>query len=113
MRLRPALLVFAAAAVLALASSAIPGKAAVNYPDIDGCTTGCTVAAAGWPFPYLTDYPGLSPAGSASLMGAVNGGDHVLWTALVATWLAWAALLGAVARISRRRRKTLHKRRRH
>jgi hypothetical protein len=42
-----------AATALAQGSTAIRGHATVNYPDIDGCTAGCTVAAAGWPFPYV------------------------------------------------------------
>jgi hypothetical protein len=103
MRKRTALLVVIAATVLALASSAISGHATVNYPDVERCTAGCTVAAAGWPFPYLADYPGLSPAGSASLKQAVLGSDHVLWTSLVATWFAWAALVALLAHALRRR----------
>jgi hypothetical protein len=111
MRKRSVLFVFLAATALALGSSAIRGHTTVNYQDIDGCMSGCTVAAAGWPFPYLADYPGLSPAGSASLAQAVTGSDHVLWTSLVASWLAWAALVGLLAWLLGRRR-TPQKRRR-
>jgi hypothetical protein len=111
MRKRSILLVLVAATVLALASSAIRGHATVNYQDVDGCTAGCTVAAAGWPFPYLADYPGLSPAGSVSLGEAIGGSDHILWTSLVASWLAWAAFVGALAWFLRRRRAPQKRRR--
>lgn len=111
MRKRSILFVLAAATALALASSAIPGRATVNYPDIDGCAAGCTVAAAGWPFPYLADYPGLSPAGKASLVEATTGSDHVLWTSFVASWLAWAALVGLLTWLVRRRRVPQKRRR--
>jgi hypothetical protein len=111
MRKRSLLLVLAAATILALASSAIRGTVTVNYADIDGCTAGCTVAAAGWPFPYLADYPGLSPTGKASLQESVVGSDHFLWTSFVATWLAWAALIGVLMWL-RGRRRVPQKRRR-
>jgi hypothetical protein len=111
MRKRSLLLVLVAATALTLGSSAIGRHATVNYPDIEGCSAGCTVAAAGWPFPYLVDYPGLSPAGTASLAQAITGSDHVLWTSFVATWLAWAGLLGLAAVLLRRRRAPQKRRR--
>jgi hypothetical protein len=104
MRKRSVVIVLFVATALALGSSAIAGRTTVNYSDIEGCAAGCTVAAAGWPFPYLADYPGLSPAGKASLGDAVGGSDHVLWTSFVATWLAWAGFIGALAWLVRRRR---------
>ena len=111
MRKRSILFVLIVATALTLASSALPGRATVNYQDIDGCTAGCTVAAAGWPFPYLADYPGLSPAGSASLSEAVLGSDHVLWTSFVATWLAWVTVIGLLAWLALRRRAPQKRRR--
>lgn len=111
MRKRSVLLVLAFATALALASSAIAGNATVNYHDIEVCAAGCTVAAAGWPFPYLVDYPGLSPAGSASLVEAFSGSDHVLWTSFVATWLAWAATAGLLAWLFGRKRPPPRRRR--
>ena len=114
MTVRTLLFVFVAATLLVLASSLVPGRALVNYPDIDGCDTGCTVAAAGWPFPYVADYPGLSPAGAASLGGAILGEDHLLWTALIADWGVWAVVAGLLAWLVRRRRaQRPRKRRRH
>ena len=113
MRPRTALLVAALATLLTLASSAVTGEVTVNYPDVDGCTAGCRVAAAGWPFPYLADYPGLSPGGKVSLSDAFFGQDHVLATSLAATWGAWAAFLAVFAYLKRRPRDAHRKRRRH
>ena len=104
-------LVFVVSTLLALASSAIHRHTTVNYRDVEGCSAGCTVAAAGWPFPYLADYPGLSPAGRASLMEAISGSDHVLWTSFVATWVAWTVAIGALAWLLRRRRAPQKRRR--
>jgi hypothetical protein len=112
MRKRSFLLATMAATALALASSAIAGHVTVNYPDIEGCAAGCTVAAAGWPFPYLADYPGLSPSGSASLRSALTGDDHVLWTSLVATWVSWALAVSALVYLARRRRDPHQRKRR-
>ena len=61
---------------LALASSAYAGQAQALHAEIMGCEHGCTVAAAGWPLPYLIDYPGISVVGSASLTGALTGEDQ-------------------------------------
>lgn len=41
--------------------------------EVMGCEHDCIVAAAGWSVPYLIAYPGISVAGSASLMGALTG----------------------------------------
>jgi hypothetical protein len=112
MRKRSVILVFVLSTFLALASSAVHRHTTVNYPDIEGCSAGCTVAAAGWPFPYLADYPGLSPAGRTSLVEAITGSDHVLWTSFVLTWLAWTVAIGALAYLLRRRSGP-QKRRRH
>jgi hypothetical protein len=113
MRTRSLLLVLVAATALTLATSALPGHVTVNYADIDGCTAGCRVAAAGWPFPYLADYPGLSPSGSTSLAEAFTGSDHVLWTSFVLSWFAWAAVLGLATWLLRRRGRAPHKHKRH
>ena len=111
MRKRTVLLTLVAATILVLATSAISSRATVNYPDVDGCAAGCTVAAAGWPFPYLVDYPGISPAGSVSLTEAAFGSDHVLWTSFVASWLAWAVPVVLLVWLLGRRRKPQKRRR--
>lgn len=79
------------AAVTTIVSSAVPGTVFARYPDIMGCEQSCSVVAGGWPFPYLVDYPGISPAGSVSLfMLDVD----VIWPgALAATFLCWLALI--------------------
>ena len=111
MRKRYLLFVLLVSTLLALASSAIRGHATVNYPDLETCAAGCTVAAAGWPFPYLADHPGLPSAGRTSLAEAITGSDHLLWPSFVATWVAWTVPIAALAWLSRRRR-TPQKRRR-
>jgi hypothetical protein len=112
MSLRAVLIVVSIAVVLTLASSAVPGEVTVNYSDVDGCTAGCRVVAAGWPFPYLADYPGLSPGGKVSLIDAFFGGDHVLATSLAASFGAWAAAVAALTFLVRRPRGPHKKRRR-
>lgn len=74
------------------------GRSRAIYSDIMGCEQGCDVAAAGWPLPYLIDYPGISVAGSADLLGALVGEDRfrplpfagaaLIWTAIVALGFA-------------------------
>jgi hypothetical protein len=98
------LLVPTLAAVATLASSAIPGMVSASYPDIMGCYESCQVVAGGWPFPYVVDYPGLSPVHSASLFGVVLGVDRLWAGSLAATLLFWFALFVTVAwTVSRRR----------
>jgi hypothetical protein len=111
MRKRLLVIVLVLATLATLASSAKRGHATVNYPDVEACSAGCTVAAAGWPFPYLADYPGQSPAGRTSLAEAITGNDHVLWTSFVLTWLAWTVAVGAMAFLLRPRRAPQKRRR--
>jgi hypothetical protein len=86
-----------------LATSAVRQQATARYADIDACVGGCSVAAGGWPLPWLLDYPGPSPGNSVSLTGVVLGLDRwrpeafaidvVLWTLLTAIALAaWRRL---------------------
>ena len=82
-----------------LASSAVTQSTVARYGDIDACVTGCEVAAAGWPLPYIVDYPGLSPGNAASLSGAVLGVDRWRPEAValdLLLWTAFAALLAAL-----------------
>jgi len=97
------LLVPVLAAVATLASSAIPRMVSAAYPDIMGCAQACQVPAGGWPFPYVVDYPGLSPVGSASLVGVVMGVDHLWAGSLAATFACWVGLFAAVVWIAGRR----------
>jgi hypothetical protein len=81
---------------LALASSAYAGEARALYTEIMACEHGCTVAAAGWPLPYLIDYPGISVVGSAGLMGALTGEDQFRPWPFLVTALFWALIALAV-----------------
>jgi hypothetical protein len=91
-----ALLVASLAAGATLASSAIPGSVIAIYPGIMGCEKSCSVAAGGWPFPYLIDYPGISPMGSVSLTDSILGIDIIWAGALGATFLCWIGIIAAV-----------------
>jgi hypothetical protein len=58
-----------------MGSSLVPGERTEHYADILNCVPECRVVAAGFPFPYIADYPGLSPTHSADLWGALMGLD--------------------------------------
>jgi hypothetical protein len=62
------------------------------YSEIMGCESGCDVVAAGWPLPYLADYPGISVVGAANLAGALLGEDRLRWLPFALTWLFWTAV---------------------
>lgn len=91
--------------LLALASSAFPGRTTAVYSEIMGCEAGCEVAAAGWPVPYLVDYPGISVVGSAGLSGALVGEDHFRLLPFLLTALFWTALVLLVLLLRSRRKK--------
>ena len=96
------LLVLACGLALALLSSAKPGRARAVYSEIMGCETGCDVAAAGWPAPFLVDYPGISVVGSADLSGALLGEDKFYLIPFVLTLLFWVAAATAALLVWRR-----------
>jgi len=81
--------------VLTLASTVVPGHTRMSYPDIMGCERTCEVTAAGLPLPFIADYPGLSPANSASLTGAIFGLDRVLWGRSVGALAFWLVVSAA------------------
>jgi hypothetical protein len=62
-----------------------------------GCEDRCEVAAAGWPVPYLIDYPGLSVSGAADITGALVGEDHFRLANFAMTWLVWSLVSAATA----------------
>lgn len=80
--------------VLTAASSCAHSRVTMKYSDIDGCVNGCAVAAAGFPVPYIADYPGLSPANSADFVGAVVGVDKIAWPRAAIAFVFWTALAG-------------------
>jgi hypothetical protein len=89
------------AAIATLVSSTIPGWVRDVDPGSMHCQQGCDVVAAGWPFPYIVDYHGLSPVGSADVLGALFGLDFIWPGAMAATFLFWLGLLVAVAWLGR------------
>lgn len=101
---RDFLFVVASGLMLALVSSTKAGMVRTLYPEIMGCERGCEVASAGWPIPYLIDYPGISVVGSADLMGALVGEDkfHAGWFGV--TSLFWIAAAAATLFLWRRMR---------
>jgi len=77
-------------------SSLVNTKVAVVHPDIMGCEQSCLVVAAGWPVPYIQDYPAISPVGSADLSGALFGLDHINWKALAVTFAIWLVVAAGI-----------------
>jgi hypothetical protein len=89
------LLIVPVGLVLSLLSSAKAGRARAVYSEIMGCESGCDVAAAGWPIPYLVDYPGISVVGVANLSGAMLGEDKFHTAPFTMTLLFWVAASAA------------------
>ena len=79
-----------------LASSGISRTVSATVPGIMGCEKSCQVAAAGWPLPYVIDYPGLSPVGSASLLGALLGLDNIRPASLLGNFAFWMSAFTTV-----------------
>ena len=96
MLLKPTLLVAVLAAAATLASSAIPGRVRAAYPGSMDCQQGCEFVAAGWPFPYLVDHPGISPTGSVSLVNGMLGVDLIWPGPLFASFAFWLGLAAAI-----------------
>jgi hypothetical protein len=72
-------------------STLIKSRVDAQFSDILGCENSCSVAAAGWPFPFIIDYPGLSPSGVADFLGLILGMDTVRFESLIGTFLFWVA----------------------
>lgn len=90
MIVRKTLLVIILAIAGTLGSSIVLGKVSAKYPEIMLCEQSCEVVAGGWPFPYLIDYPGISPVNSVSISNGILGTDVIWVGALVGTFLFWA-----------------------
>ena len=90
--------------VAAIASSFVGARSArAVYGDIMGCEAGCTVAAGGWPFAFVRDYPGMSVVGRADLSEVLFAADAFDWLPFLADWALWsAAILSALWLASRR-----------
>lgn len=98
------LLVFLSGLAAALASSVLASATTAIYPEIMGCEAGCAVAAGGWPVPYIIDYPGISVAGSADLLGLLTGEDRFSAAAFLATALFWTLVASLAVLLWRRGR---------
>jgi len=95
-------LVLTGALATSLASSFVRSHVRVAYPGSMDCRQGCEFVAGGWPFRYLVDQPGISPAGSVSLSGGLLGVDVFRSTAFGATVLFWILAWAAAAWMARR-----------
>lgn len=80
--------------ITTIASSAINSEVTATYADIMGCESGCSVVAAGWPFPYLVDYPAISPVGSVSLLNGFLGIDRIWIIQLFESFFVWFIFIG-------------------
>ena len=99
------------ATLLTLTSSAVQRtRPEVQDWDCPPAPASCArpVLVGGFPFPYLSDYHGISRVGRVSLLGALLEGDRFHGGAFslnVALYLlATAAAWGAVQRVARRHR---------
>jgi hypothetical protein len=88
-----------AALVLTLASSVVPGtRIEVQDWDCPPAPASCArpVVAVGFPFPYISDYHGLSPGGRADLLGALFREDRFRPRPFVANLAVYAAAVGLI-----------------
>ena len=108
--MRRIIAILAAGLLLALVSTAISGRAEATYSEIMGCEILCDVAAAGWPAPYLVDYPGLSVSNAADLTGALVGEDKFRLLPFLATLAFWTIVAAAGSILLRRMRGGRRKR---
>ncbi len=109
---RLTLLLFAAVALTLLSSIVGSTRLEVQDWDCPPAPASCArpMLVKGFPFPYISDYHGISVSGSADLVGALLGED--LFHADAFAWnvafyfleclLVWLALRGRVPRPARR-----------
>lgn len=84
-------MLLAIAVVLTVASSAIAGtRLEVQDWDCPPAPDSCArpMLVKGFPFPYISDYHGISVSGSADLVGALLGEDLFHWDAF-----AWNVII--------------------
>ncbi|MDR7295531.1 hypothetical protein J2X16_000852 [Pelomonas aquatica] len=92
-----------ASLAMTLLSSCVPRTVELVYPGSTDCHSGCQFVAGGWPFAYVVDAHGLSPSGSADLLGAVLGNDLLRVDQLLMTLVFWAGVHLALTFARRRR----------
>ena len=67
------------------------------------------VVVVGFPFPYIYDYHGLSPVGSADLMGVLLDMDHFHWMPFAGNFALYSLLAGLIV-LAGARARSLRKR---
>lgn len=106
--LRTLALLLAGALLLTLASSAVQGtRPEVQDWDCPPAPASCArpVVVVGFPFPYISDFHGISVVGSADLVGALLGEDLFHAADFWADVAVYLALLAAVRLLVRRHRR--------
>lgn len=96
---RPAAIV-SGALLLTLLSTVVPRtRLEVQDWDCPPAPASCAraVQVRGAPFPFISDYHGISAVGSADLVSALLGEDHFHAGAFAADLMLFGTLLGAVA----------------
>lgn len=96
--IRAGMLVAASALLLTLLSSEVSGsRLEVQDWDCPPAPASCArpVVVAGYPFPYISDFHGISPVNRTSLVGALLGEDHFHPIAFGLDFLAYALALTA------------------
>lgn len=63
--------------IASLLSNYVPSEVIAVIPSSTDCQSGCTFVAAGWPFVYLLDRHGHSPAGPVSVLMGFLGEDYL------------------------------------
>lgn len=103
-------IMLAVALVLTLASSAIAGtRMEVQDWDCPPAPDSCArpMLVKGFPFPYISDYHGISVSGSAGLVGALMGEDLFHWDAfawnVIAYFVVGIAAWLVIGKATRRR----------
>jgi hypothetical protein len=70
--------------------------ARATYADIMGCENGCEVAASGWPFVFVHDYPGMSVVNKANISEVWFAADKFDCAPFLLNVLVWSLLCFAV-----------------
>ncbi|WP_159695520.1 hypothetical protein [Massilia sp. 9I] len=94
--LKPAVALLLISLSLSLVSSWVPARVIDIVPGSEDCQTGCLAAAAGWPVAYIVDGHGLSPGGSADLIGMLLGLDRLDGPRALGNWLFWLVMAWVV-----------------
>jgi hypothetical protein len=96
---RRAAALLASAVAITLASSAVDTtRLEVQDWDCPPAPQSCArpVVVAGFPLPYISDYHGISPVGSADLVGAALGMDRFHLTSFLLDMAFYMVALGVI-----------------